>query len=532
MQGETSEFGCCRAYVLECTIFTCSRRASAFLLVATKKTVLVHSSTVKMGGTCSQLELPRYDTTTTIAQTICRSTYGPRHLASIPTTTRTTISSVVTIHKPLQYSTECELIYITATLRYTDTVYVAITATVPPSVGASTSTRIAYVSSTTFEIVSETVIQTVTAPTTTITQGPYTVPAPADFTPIASNPSNAGANTFTTVQSSTSTQNDGQLTTSSSAATSDTAAVQSSTSTQHDGQLTTSSMHTASDTTTVQSSTTIQEEVQLTTSGTDPDVTTDTTLPDATEDTTPPGMRLLANVLHVRAEKSFSNVNRVICDETTTFVVTSVRPFTVRNTRLTSTATRQGVNAVEFPTATSFETTTETLVPYEDVTETVAITETETSLVYETTTVTLTYELTDLPRSTVYAACGADNIIGGIASYGIVQVAPKPMNRQDVSAIKVQASSAQSCCEACISQIERTCAGSVWWQNACYFILVSSQCSGSQEVIAFDASRGREFSAFEDVVMSNGACGQQVWSGLYCDRYDNNCVTDPAATHI
>jgi hypothetical protein len=411
------------------------------------------------------------------------------------------------------------------TLRYTDTVYAVITETAPPPIDAATSTRIAYVSSTTYETVSETVTQTATAPTVTVTPGPYTVAAPADFTPIASNPSNAGADTFAAVLSSTSTQDDGQLTTSSTDSASETAAVQSSTGTQDDEQLMTSSTDTASDTVAVQSWTTTQEEQQAVTTGTDPD---------ATIDAAPPGMRrLLANGLHVRAEKSFSNVNRVICDETTTFVVTSVRPFTVRHTTLSSTATVQGVNDVEFPTVTNFQTITEFQVPYADVVETVAITETETSSIYETTTVTPTYERTDLPRSTVYAACGADNIIGGIADYGVVQVAPTPIDRTDISATQVpEASSAQSCCEACVSQTERTCAGSVWWQNVCYFILVSSQCSGSEEVIAFDVSRDREFSAFGDMVMSNGACGQQVWSGRYCDRYDNNCVTDPVAANI
>jgi hypothetical protein len=33
--------------------------------------------------------------------------------------------------------------------------------------------------------------------------------------------------------------------------------------------------------------------------------------------------------IHIRAEKSYSNVNRVICDETTSFITTSTRPFTV-----------------------------------------------------------------------------------------------------------------------------------------------------------------------------------------------------------
>ena len=481
------------------------------MLIAAKKRAVIHSSTVSMGNFCSQEWVEKYDTTTAVSQTICRSTYGPRHLTSIPTTTRTTISNVIIIQKPLQYSTSCVFVTDSATYTYTEYDNVVITETAPPLIDATTSTRNAYVSSTTYEAVTKTVLQTVTA-----TPEPYTVSAPADFTPIASNPINAGANTFTAVQSSMSTQEDGQLTTISTDTTGDTISVPSSTGTQDGGQLATSSTGT-----TRQSSTTTQAEDQLTTSGTDPGPTSDSAAD------TPPGMRFLANDgLHVRAEKSFSNVNRVICDETTTLITTSVRPFTVRHTTLTTTSTVPCFFCLDqVAVITSFETTTVTAVPYADVVETVAITETETSSIYETTTVTPTYEGTDLPRSTEYAVCGADNIIGGIANYDIANVNARPTDRSGLSTPPdYTASSPQSCCEACASQTEETCTGSVWYRNTCFFVIYTGQCNGSEEFISFDLSRNR--SAFDEMgmVLSNSACGQHVWSGRYCNENGRNCV--------
>lgn len=154
--------------------------------------------------------------------------------------------------------------------------------------------------------------------------------------------------------------------------------------------------------------------------------------------------------MHARAEKSFSNVNRVICDETTRFYTTSVKPFTVRNTRLTSTVTLTDY----YYATTTFEytvsTTTETPIDYEDTTEIKVFTDLTNSLFYETTTVTPATELSELPRSTAYAACGADNFIGGIAAYGIVGISLKPRDRGGVTTPQFTADSPQSCCEACV----------------------------------------------------------------------------------
>ena len=306
----------------------------------------------------------------------------------------------------------------------------------------------------------------------TITSEPYTVPAPLGFTPIASNPINAGADLFTAVDLST---------------------------------------------------TTTQNE-QPVESGTDD--TTDTA-PDVSS-----GRRLLDTGLHIRAEKSFSNVNRVICDETTRYYTTSFKPFTVRHSTMTSTVTWFNYGSVATITESTVSTKTEVPVLYEETTETVATTNIATSLVYETKTVTPTYELSDLPRSTVHAACVADNMIGGIAGYGIVNISPRPIDRNDISAPPQQARSPQSCCEACISQSEGTCAGSVWFRNTCFFIIKPSQCDGSDAVISFDLSRGRQYAAFEGMLLSNGACGQQVWSGNYCDFFGENCAVDPRAAKI
>lgn len=324
--------------------------------------------------------------------------------------------------------------------------------------------------STVYETVGGIVRQTVTAPAVTIAPEPYTVSAPIDFTPIASNPANAGADRFTAVESSTAT-------------------------------------------------TTTQEELPV------------ETMTDDTVDSIaviPPG-----RLLHVRAEKSFTNVNRVICDETTRFYTTSIVPSTVRHSTLTSTLTRTdyGISTTIFQDSVS--TATEFPVVYEETTETVTITDTATSLAYETKTVTPTYELSELPCPTTYAACGANNFISGIGGYEIVSINPQPLDRSGISAVPMQMfGSPQSCCEACVSQIERTCAGSVWFQNTCFFILTADSCNGSEAVISFDVSRGREVAAEEGMLLSNGAYGQQVWSGRYCDQFSSNCAVDPAASSI
>jgi hypothetical protein len=91
------------------------------------------------------------------------------------------------------------------------------------------------------------------------------------------------------------------------------------------------------------------------------------------------------------------------------------------------------------------------------------------------------------------------------------------------------ASGPESCCESCILETERVCAGSVWWLGYCFHIIRPDQCDGSEAVIAFDLSLGREYAAFdsESRMLSNGICGQQVWSGSYCGDYGQNCATEP-----
>lgn len=179
----------------------------------------------------------------------------------------------------------------------------------------------------------------------------------------------------------------------------------------------------------------------------------------------------------------------------------------------------------------SVSTATETPFDYEEATEIQTTTDLTTSLVYETTTVTPTIELSDLPRSTVYAACGADNFASVIAGYGIVGISVEPRERSGVSAPQYPAAdSAQSWCEACMSQTDVTCAGSVRLLNLCFFITITDQCKGSEAFISFDVSRDREFSPDASWLLSNSACGQQVWSGRYCDQFSGNCDVVPAPT--
>lgn len=274
-----------------------------------------------------------------------------------------------------------------------------------------------------------------------------------------------------------------------------------------------------------ESSTTITQDNQP-----EPTVTDDTIDP-ATA--VPPGRLLLATGLHARAEKSFSNVNRVICDETTRFYTTSVKPFTVRNTKLTSTITLTDYYYATTTFEDTVSTTTETPVDYEETTEMQAFTESTTSLFYETTTVTPTIELSELPRSTAYAACGADNFIGGIAGHGIVGVSLEPRDRSGVTTPQFTADSPRSCCEACVSQTDTPCVGSVWFLDMCFFIVNTEQCDGSEAMISFDLSRDREVLANEGMILSNGACGQQVWSGRYCDEFSGNCDgADPTPSEL
>jgi len=430
-----------------------------------------HVEAVAMG--CQQSTVASYETTSTVSETTCRSTYGPRLLTSIPTTTRTTTSNILSVERPLQWSTFCD--YVTVPYTVTQRRFIIVTETAPRTVGIPTSTGTAYVSSTVYETVSETITETTTAPTVSITPESYTIPAPIGFTPIASNPINAGADTFTPKA--------------------------------------------------VASSTIITQDNPPAPSATDDTIDPATVVP--------PGRLLLATGLHARAEKSFSNVNRVICDETTRFYTTSVKPFTVRNTKLTSTIT---LTDYYYPTTTfedTVSTATETPVDHEETTEIQAFTESTTTLFYETTTVTPTIELSELPRSTAYAACGADNFIGGIAGHGIVGVSLEPRDRSGVTTHQFTADSPRSCCEACVSQTDTPCVGSVWFLDMCFFIVNTEQCDGSEAMISFDLSRDREVLANEGMILSNGACGQQVWSRRYCDEFSGNCDgADPTPSEL
>jgi hypothetical protein len=81
-----------------------------------------------------------------------------------------------------------------------------------------------------------------------------------------------------------------------------------------------------------------------------------------------------------------------------------------------------------------------------------------------------------------------------------------------------------------MSQTDVTCAGSVWLQNLCFFITITDQCNGSEAFISFDVNRDRGVSPDATWLLSNGACGQQVWSGRYCDQFSGNCDVNPAPT--
>jgi hypothetical protein len=375
---------------------------------------------------CFQSIISPSVSSTTLGEITCRSTYGPRQLSSIPTTTRAISFSTTYIERPLQYSTTCTYVYSTVSITdtYSESQTVVVTKAASQSDGIRTSTGVVYVSSTAYETVYETQQQTVTAPAATIPPVPYTVPTPPGFTPIASNPINAGANTYGGIISSI----DVVSTTLTASTTS--ADVDSSTQTE------TASFTQADSTTSTDVDSSIQTDPTLitdvlsttltdSTTSTDSDRNTQTNPPTPPEEEEPDpaaatNLRLQKKLqlaaethLHVRAEKSYSNVNRVICDATTTFITTSYRPFTVRHTMFTSTQTFFYWHYTDTILAQSFtSTTTQFSTAYEETTETISVTDTIMSQITETTTETPTQEATDIPRPTVYAVCSADNIIG------------------------------------------------------------------------------------------------------------------------
>lgn len=60
----------------------------------------------------------------------------------------------------------------------------------------------------------------------------------------------------------------------------------------------------------------------------------------------------------------------------------------------------------------------------------------------------------------------------------------------------------------------------------CFFIVNTKQCDGSEAMISFDLSRDREVLANEGMILSNGVCGREAWSGRCCDRFSGNCGGD------
>jgi hypothetical protein len=131
---------------------------------------LIHTITicaaVAMG--CEQSVISPSETSTALSQITCKSTYGPRQLTSIPTTTRATSFSTTFIEKPLVYSTYCPGTVGTSIETETESQTVIVTETALPLDGIPTSTGIVYVSSTAYETVYETQQYNVTAPAVTV----------------------------------------------------------------------------------------------------------------------------------------------------------------------------------------------------------------------------------------------------------------------------------------------------------------------------------------------------------------------------
>lgn len=388
----------------------------------------------------------------------CATKYGPRNLAIVPTTTReTTTHRTNTVYLPLWNTKYVEPPPFTITI--TEPVYIVSTETGAQPTSTTTSTRTNLVESIVFQTIDSTSYETVLAAETFTTQTPAaTVSAPAGFTPIASNAKNAGANTFTSSSSST--------------------------------MLPPKRM--------------ARQDVQE-------NISEDTALI-GSED------RVLLDRLPLRAaEKSYTNANRVICDVTTSIRTETLKFFNVRHSTITETL----LPGMQTDTLTTELTSTSTELPepalvtvFEDTTETLEVTEIETATIQATTILTPTLELS---RATAFAACSPDNMIGGIGGRAIVNAAIDKDEYQNVVEGLGAGYSFQSCCEACWLRANEFCYGSVVWNGACY-VLLADQCDVSREWAYFATylvdQNIAPFSA-SGMVVSNGACGQQVWDENY-----------------
>lgn len=163
--------------------------------------------------------------------------------------------------------------------------------------------------------------------------------------------------------------------------------------------------------------------------------------------------------------KSYSNINRIVCHVTTSVVHTRASFWRVRHSPTTTTTVPDSQPSTTTSILEILSTLTEipaavATTVFEDSTRTLGTTEYVGHFwEYITEPYTPTYWL---PRSTVYAAYNANNIVGGIQGVGIQHVSPGS-GSEGLFYRAVNADSAQRCCEACVIESEEeVCVGSMW----------------------------------------------------------------------
>jgi hypothetical protein len=135
--------------------------------------------------------------------------------------------------------------------------------------------------------------------------------------------------------------------------------------------------------------------------------------------------------------------------------------------------------------------------------QTVTLTSTSTSTPIALTSTTTTVTVSQ-PTATIYAGCGADNIVSGVNGEGLYLFgANKPLNFFDVAA-----RSPQDCCAVC--QTTAGCYG-YGYAGGCSLIMnneAPGSCAALPGLLLFNY--GPDMDPSPDIAVGNGPCGQFV----------------------
>ena len=155
-------------------------------------------------------------------------------------------------------------------------------------------------------------------------------------------------------------------------------------------------------------------------------------------------------------------------------------------------------NSIDASTTTTISTTS-------------TITTTTVSTISATDTATTTSTVL-APAATYYAACGSDNLVGGVNGHGINS------GGFDYGVVTATASSAYDCC---VAAIQGGYGGSVYGvpntqqsdAGVCYLAATSGAgvCNPQEEDVTFYTSSS--VAADSLYILSNGDCGHDTWLG-------------------